>query len=109
MLKDFYALSFGFAALILLQAQAAHSQPAAGQIPCGARAEILAQLADSYHESRRAIGLAANNTLLEIFASEDSGSFTILATVPGGPTCLIAAGEKFEAVADRLQLSGKST
>ena len=108
MLKEFYALSFGFAALILLQAQTVHSQPA-GQIPCGARAEILAQLADRYHETRRAIGLAANNTLLEIFASEDSGSFTILATVPGGPTCLIAAGENFEAVADRLQLSGKST
>ena len=99
--KNLIALSFGFAALIALM------QPGHAQTPsCGDRAEILEQLASRYHETRRGIGLAANNGVLEIFAAE-SGSWTILVTMPGGQTCLIASGDNYEAVREELPTAGK--
>ncbi len=100
--REFLALSFGFATLILA-AQQGH----AGSPACGARNVIVEQLGARYHESRRAIGLAADNSVLEIFASKDSGSFTILVTLPDGRTCLLASGENFETLADPLPAAGK--
>ena len=68
---------------------------------CGPRDAIVAHLAQNYSENRRAIGLAANNAVLEVFAAE-SGSWTILVTTPGGPTCLVASGENFQQMDDPL-------
>jgi len=102
MSREFLALSFGFAALI-----AATQQGHAQGTPCGARSAIVEQLGTRYHETRRAIGIASNSAVLEVFASDDSGSFTILATMPDGRSCLIASGEDFEAVTEPLPAAGK--
>lgn len=100
--REFLALSFGFAALIALTQQG-HAEGA----PCGTRAAIVDQLGTRYHETRRAIGIASNTMVLELFASDDSGSFTILATLPDGRSCMIASGENFEAVTEPLPAAGK--
>lgn len=63
---------------------------------CGTRDLVLDRLTDKYGESRQSMGLAANNGVLEIFASKETGTWTILVTQPDGKTCLIASGQAFE-------------
>lgn len=91
MQRQLLVLSFGLVAL-LAALQAARADPLA----CGARSEIVAQLATRYHETRRSIGIAANNAVLEVFASEESGTFSILVTLPTGQSCLIASGADYQ-------------
>lgn len=91
MTRLLFALSFGFAALI--PAIRAHAQP-----QCAPRDDVIAHLATHYAETRRGIGIAANDTVLEIFAS-DTGSWTIVITTAQGLTCLVASGEGFETIA----------
>ena len=75
---------------------AALASPAAAQSACGDHAAIVERLADHWGESRRSMGLAANNSMIEIYVSEETGTWTITATTPGGPTCLIASGDAFQ-------------
>lgn len=98
-----FALSLGFVALIAA-VQNAHAETTAPR--CGARAPIIEHLADRYQERRRAIALAADNSVVEIYAA-DTGSWTMLATSAEGQTCLIASGEAFELLQDMLPARGK--
>lgn len=82
-------------ALLLLASPAAADQ-------CARHDDVIAHLAEKYGETRRSIGLDARGALVEVFASEESGSWTITLTSPEGVTCMIAAGASFEAVADKL-------
>ncbi len=66
--------------------------PASAQAVCGERAKIVELLQTRHAESRRAVGLASNGTLLEIFASA-AGTWTVLMTFPDGRTCMMADGE----------------
>ena len=101
MAQRLFALSLGFGALILMT-QAGHSAP-----QCGPRAAVLEQLADRYGESRRSVGIAANNMVMELFANAESQSWTITVTTPQGQTCLVASGTGFEALTDPLPAKGK--
>ncbi|MET4102502.1 hypothetical protein ABIE58_001936 [Roseovarius sp. MBR-78] len=81
--------------------------PAAAQsAQCAPREVVVERLAEAYGETRQAMGLGANNAVIEVFASGTSGSWTITVTGPSGLTCLIAAGQAFEAMADRLPAPG---
>ena len=93
-------LSLGFAGVILAT-QIGHGAP-----QCAPRAEVIETLAQSYGETRRSLGLAANNTLMELFASDTTGTWTLTVTMPDGTTCLVAAGQGFEAVSDPLPAKG---
>ena len=75
-------------------------------VPCAERTEILGRLSADYAESVVAQGLTSQGTLLEVTAASDGATWTALVTVPDGPTCLVAAGEGWQAVAPRP--SGKS-
>ncbi len=88
------------ASLTLPATVASAEEPAAGRT-CGAHEAVVTRLAKRYQESRQAIALAGENQVIEIFASE-TGSWTILVTAPGGRTCLVAAGQAFEKVAEEL-------
>jgi cation diffusion facilitator CzcD-associated flavoprotein CzcO len=90
MKRQFYLLSLGIGAMILAAAQA-HAVPA-----CADHAAVVAQLESVYGEGRQAMGLGANNTVVEVYASSETGSWTITVTQPGGPTCLVAAGQSFQ-------------
>jgi hypothetical protein len=72
---------------------------AEAQSACGLRAQVVERLASRYGETLRGIGLAADNRILEIFASPETGTWTIAVTSPSGITCLIATGQHYEAVA----------
>jgi len=62
----------------------------------------FAQLASAYGETRQSIGLAQNNTMVEVFASTNTGTWTIAITNAAGLTCLVASGQAFERLAETL-------
>lgn len=73
---------------------------------CAPRDAVIERLAEGYGETRQSIGLGANNAVVEVFASDETGSWTITVTAPGGLTCLVASGQSFEAVTDPLPAKG---
>lgn len=80
------------------------TSPAVGQsVMCGERDKIVEQLADGWQEQRTAIGIASNGGVVEVFSSP-AGTWTMLLTLPGRPTCMIGSGDGWEqqpvAVAD---------
>ncbi|QFT58979.1 hypothetical protein FIU94_09085 [Sulfitobacter sp. THAF37] len=74
---------------------------------CGPRDIVVARLAEGYGETRQSIGLGANNAVVEVFASDETGSWTITVTVPGGMTCLVASGQAYEEVVEPLPVRGE--
>lgn len=81
----------------------AWSFPGVAQAPvvCAERQAIAEKLDAEYAETPVAAGLTADGLMIEVFASA-AGTFTILVTRPGGPSCVVAAGEGWESrAADR--------
>ncbi len=106
MKEKLFALSLGFGALILVTQ--AHAQtPTPTALQCGPRGAVMEQLADRFGETRRAMGLAANNMVMEIFASDTSQSWSITVTTAQGQTCLVASGQGFEAMKDAFPAKGE--
>ncbi|WP_299353994.1 hypothetical protein [uncultured Shimia sp.] len=83
----------------------AENQVAAQQNNCAPREVVLQRLTEGYGETRQAIGLGANNVVVEVFASE-TGSWTITVTLPNGATCLVASGQAYEELAETLPAKG---
>ena len=79
--------------------------PTFGQ-SCAPRDMVIEQLADRYGETRQSIGLGSNNAVIEVFASDDTGSWTIIITSAQGLSCLVASGQAFEQVAEARSASG---
>ncbi len=69
---------------------------------CAAHERVVEQLAAGYGESRQSIGIGSDNTVVEVFASLETGTWTITVTQPGGPTCLVASGAAFQMLAEAL-------
>lgn len=91
--------------LVLGLGVAAVAAPAFAQnaANCGNRTQVVERLAEGYGETRQSIGLGANNRVVEVFASLETGTWTITVTMPNGMTCLVASGQAFEAVSEDLQ------
>ncbi len=78
-------------AAAVIGARPAAAEPAAVS-QCAAREAVLDRLSSKYGEHPVSIGVTATGSLLEVLASP-SGSWTIIVTVPGGPTCLVSSGD----------------
>ncbi len=78
----------------------------AGQ--CAPREQVIEKLNGKYGETRYSIGLAPNNSVIEVFASEQSGTWTITVTSARGMTCLMASGQAFEKLAEDLPEPGSN-
>lgn len=102
-MKELSVLSAFFALMIATAGVAKAQQATAGQ--CGPRDTVLGQLTDRYGETRRAAGLGAGK-VMELFASEKTGSWTITVTTASGMTCLVAAGQAFQDIAVALPGEG---
>jgi hypothetical protein len=87
-----------------LAAGAAAARETAGN--CAERARVLEHLAQRYGETRQSIGLASNNAVIEVFASRETGSWTIIMTLPTGVTCLLASGQAYERLDEPLPGTG---
>jgi len=96
------ALTTAAAAFIAMTTQAsAQTRP-----HCGPRQMVVTRLADKYGETRQSVGIGSNNEMVEVFASDETGSWTILVTMPTGQSCLVASGQSFEEVAEALPAKG---
>ena len=73
---------------------------------CAPRQLVVDRLADGYGETRQSMGLGADNAVIEVFASNDTGTWTITVTRPNGITCLVASGQAFEELAEALPAKG---
>jgi hypothetical protein len=94
------ALGFGILAL------AASTGFAQGAPNCAPRTAVVERLAEKYGEARQSIGLGANNSVVEVFSSDETGTWTITVTVANGTTCLVASGQNFETLAEALPAKG---
>ncbi len=82
-----------------LLASATSAQPRPN---CGAHSYVVERLAADYGEARQSIGMSADNTIVEIFASHETGTWTITVTRAGGPTCLVASGAGYQYLDEAL-------
>lgn len=69
---------------------------------CAPHEVVVERLAERYGESRQSIAIGSDNSVVEVFASSETGSWTITVTFPGGPTCLVAAGFAYEHLGEDL-------
>ena len=99
MKRNLFLMPFGIGAM-MLAANHANAQ----NRHCADHAQVVERLAERYGESRQSIGLGADNSVIEVFASADTGSWTITMTQPGGPTCLVAAGQAYLHVNEPLPI-----
>jgi hypothetical protein len=97
----FFALSLGLGGVILAT-QMAFAQPTS----CAARAAVVERLQNQFGESRQSMGLGQNNTIVEVFASPATGTWTIVVTLPNGMSCLVASGESWERLNEQLKPVG---
>lgn len=76
---------------------------------CAPRETVVDRLASRYGETRQSIGLGANNQMMEVFASVQTGTWTITLTLANGMTCLIASGQAYETLAEVLPAQDSDT
>jgi len=69
---------------------------AAQQISCGDRDLVIEQLGAKFGERRVGMGMANPTTIFELFASKDTGTWTILQSDPSGRSCVMVTGEFWE-------------
>lgn len=104
-LKKHFDWVYLLGAVLLLLLVTAASLSAQGQ-NCAPRAHVVERLASKYGETRQSMGLGSNNAVMEVFASAETGSWTITVTMANGITCLVASGQAFEALAEALPPEG---
>jgi hypothetical protein len=76
-------------------------------MPCHDYQTIVDTLGKRYGEAPVSLGLQANGNVLQVFTSEESGSWTILSVAPSGLGCIVAAGESWHD--QRPPAAGSST
>ena len=84
--------TFAMAGLLALAGGPAAAADPALPEGCAPYAEVVEFLARDHAEQPVASGVANNGGLVEVFASPDRESWTLLITMPNGQTCMMAAG-----------------
>ncbi|CUK09776.1 hypothetical protein Q8W37_08660 [Shimia thalassica] len=95
----------------LLFGMAAAAPPAfAGN--CGLRNTVIERLQSKYSETLSARGLQGHQTsatMVEVWASEETGTFTVIVTSPQGVSCVVAAGTDWFQSTEEAQPEGTSS
>jgi len=81
------ALVFGTLAL---------APPAQAMTICAQRSVIVEKLESGFHESYQGAGLQSATSLVEIWSSEETGSWTMLLSKADGTSCVIASGMSWQ-------------
>lgn len=81
------AAVFGAAALAPPEAEA--------QATCLARDDLIKQLSERWKEAPVGRGLQSADQLLEVWASPESGTYTVFITRADGVSCIIATGQNW--------------
>ena len=75
---------------------------------CAPREVLVRFLTENFNETRIGMGLSTSGAMVELFGSK-SGTWTILVTSPGGPTCSVAAGYGWNKFEELREDKGKRT
>ena len=81
------ALIFGTLAL---------APPVQARTICAERTGIVERLKSGFHESYQGAGLQNATSLVEIWSSEETGSWTMLLSKADGTSCVIASGMNWQ-------------
>lgn len=65
---------------------------------CAPREIVSANLTKKFGESRIAYSVSQKGVIIEIYASDKDGTWTIITTTPTGISCQIMHGTDFESV-----------
>ena len=84
-------------AMTLPAVSSVHANPGLESSVCGPRDKIIDRLAARYAERQSAIGMTSGGALVELFISPE-GTWTFVHTTTDGLTCLLAAGQNWEAL-----------
>lgn len=63
---------------------------------CGKHENVIAFLGKKYKEQLQAMGLVSNKGFMQLFVAE-TGTWTVILTTPQGISCIVAAGDNYEA------------
>ncbi len=84
------------AGLLALTFSTSSTEAQVARTVCGERDDIITALTDRFGETQRSWGMGPGNRIVEVYTSDETGSWTITITSPNGTTCLMAAGELWE-------------
>ena len=98
--QTMFALSLGLGGMV------AAADIAQSNTQCDVRDRVVAMLAERYGETRRSFGIAGETAVMELFAAETTGTWTITITLPDGKMCLMASGTNYETVTEELPAKG---
>jgi len=91
MFKRLCSTAMIFGAAALAPPQSAQAQA----MTCLPRAALVERLEGRYKEHPAGGGLQGPQRFLEVWASEESGSFTVFVTRPDGVSCIVATGQNW--------------
>ncbi len=91
------------AALACILATPAAAQPE----QCADREALVEHLKAKFGEHRTSLMLDNRGRMIELFRNPKTGSWTLLMTPPGMPSCLVLAGEHY--AGDREEPEGESS
>ncbi len=87
---------------------AATAPPAFAQ-SCAQREHVIAKLQDSYSEELTFGGLQksqSGRSVMEVWTSKETGSYTVLVTRPNGISCIVAVGTDFFEAIPKIKVEG---
>lgn len=93
-------------ALSTALAIALFAAPVAAQQQCGPRERFVQVMAERFGEARQVMAMTSNGMVLEIFANVEKGNWTALVSRPDGQSCVVAAGEQYQHMAEALEPAG---
>jgi hypothetical protein len=68
-------------------------EPALAAPQCDQRGNVLRGFAEKYREAPVALGVTSGGNLIEVLATGDGATWSLIITDPQGLTCLVASGE----------------
>lgn len=95
-------LWIAYAAVLFLLPWPLTSEAEASPV-CGDRSKVIDSLRAKYSEEPVAVGVTSNGGVIEVLKAPDNSTWTILFTYPSGPSCLVASGEAWQDLEDKLK------
>lgn len=65
---------------------------ASAEVQCAARDQVLSLLTDKYGETVQSAGVVGDGLVMEVYASDITGTWTITMTLADGQMCLVTSG-----------------
>lgn len=74
---------------------------------CAPRQVMVGALASQYGETRHGMGLVSDQSVVELWINEATGTWTATYTDPAGQSCIAASGEAWQVRSDPLPPEGQ--